>query len=887
MTESRIAAAAGFEGLEWLEDGEHALDWNGPSARTFTKFRDEDLDRTIIEQLERVARRQPAHIALSDSGTSLTYAELWDGLSGLAEIITARTRPGDLIGILLPASPMFPVAMLACLAAGRPFVALDPHYPGDWLADVLEDARPGLVITHEHVAKTAEPAPAYLPLTHLPPSAAEGWRPAKLGLDEPACVLFTSGSTGRPKGIVNSQRNILQRVAQSINAAHINSDDRFLTLASLCTIVGVRDVKTGLLAGASIRLLDPQRVGAREILSVIREEAITILFAFPALLRSVVSSSTERASDALRLVRVGGDTTLWSDVSLLRAWLRPGAAIQLIYAATEAPMMQWFVDDACRSDDARIPIGYPLPGNRLALVDELGRPTPAGEIGELIVRSPYVTLGGWIDGRFTAQTAEACADRSRIFRTGDLVRQRSDGLLERIGRKDRQVKIRGVRVELDGVEATLRHHVSVRDVGALARTSGVGGAATLVAYVSVRDDAPADLLSELRELMRSAPAPMRPAHIHLVDKIPRLPSSKLDTRALAALDESHARSEHVVVAPNDDPADGDVITRAVTQAWQNVLQASPSGPEEDFFEAGGDSLKAVAFMIELERAIGAELSVGLINEAPRFAELCASLREQRSPRYVPLVALKAGQGLPPVFFIHGVGGNVVEILPTARRLTYPGPVIGIQARGLAGEGPPHTTVQAMAADYLQEIKTRQPKGPYYLCGYSFGGLVAFEMARRLQEAGDEVGLVGLFDTMMSPVRWPLRAWLAIIHRRIVRLSVRVGARLRGRPAPPRAEARLRHSLLKSPHAGVLKVTTSALLASARYRPGYYDGQLTLFSPSGREPGLPSLHSIWRSHARDITVIETAGDHATMLSAANAESTAAALTRRLPASSQAR
>jgi non-ribosomal peptide synthetase component F len=254
----------------------------------------------------------------------------------------------------------------------------------------VEDARPTVIITREDGlggVETRAPTMRVIQLTGLPKSARECWRPARLGLDEPACVLFTSGSTGRPKGIVNSQRNLLQRVAQSINAAHINAEDRFLTLASPCTIVGVRDVMTALLAGASIHLLDPQGAGAREILNAIRAEAITILFAFPALLRPVVAASAEHAGVALRLVRVGGDTTLWSDIDLLRGWLAPGAEIQLIYAATEAPMLQWFVDDSCRGEDARIPIGYPLPGNRLAIIDEDGRTTPRGEVGELIVAS--------------------------------------------------------------------------------------------------------------------------------------------------------------------------------------------------------------------------------------------------------------------------------------------------------------------------------------------------------------------------------------------------------------------------------------------------------------------------------------------------------------------
>src|SRR4029453_668855 len=185
---------------------------------------------------------------------------------------------------------------------------------------------------------------------------------------------------------------------------------------------------------------------------------------------------------SLRLVRIGGDTTLWSDIETLRAWLEPPGAIQLIYPATEAPMRQWVVDDTCRRDDARIPIGYPLPGNRLALIDEAGRATLPGEVGELIVAGPYVALGRWAEGRMADESVETGGGRGwRIFRTGDLVRQRPDGLLERVGRRDRQLKIRGFRVDLDGIEAMLRGHSFVRDVAAVARPRRADGANTHLA----------------------------------------------------------------------------------------------------------------------------------------------------------------------------------------------------------------------------------------------------------------------------------------------------------------------------------------------------------------------------------------------------------------------
>jgi acetoacetyl-CoA synthetase len=255
------------------------------------------------------------------------------------------------------------------------------------------------------------------------------------------------------------------------------------------------------------------------------------------------------------------------------------------------------------------------------------------------------------------------------------------------------------------------------------------------------------------------------------------------------------------------------------------------------------------------------------------------------------VTLKTGDGLPPVFFIHGLGGNVVKILPAARRMTYQGAVIGIRARGVVRGEVPHTSVEAMAADYLREIKKRQPNGPYYLCGYSFGGLVAFEIARRLSEAGDQVGLVGLFDTRMSPVRWPLRAWLSIIARRSARLAADLRATpIRSWPANLRKSAgRLRAwpGTLGAAPSLAITATASALLASAKYRPGFYRGQLTLFSPAGREPGLPSLESIWRKHTRTVVVVETAGMHATMFSTLHAETTAACLTRCLPAATPVR
>ena len=870
--------------LSWSDQSEFPLDWNGPTNRPFDPFPDEFKVRPIVELLEQVVRRFPERMALSGPEASITYAELWRALTAWAEHIAGATVPGDRVGILAPVSPEFSIAMLACWAAGRPFVALDPNHPPDWIAQVLDDSQPALLLISKGYPRATGAIPTTVLTLDLNKATAElsaDWRPARLGPDEAACILFTSGSTGRAKGVVNSQRNLLQRVSQSINAAHINSDDRFLTLASLCTIVGVRDLITSLLSGASFYLLDTL-AGAREIHQVIGDRRISILFAFPALLRSVVASSPSRAGDFLRLVRVGGDTTLWSDVAALRAWMSPNTSIQVIYAATEAPMMQWFVSEVDSESDERVPIGYPLSGNALAVVDETGELTPEGEVGELLIRSPYVALGTWSQGRCQAvgDLIGAGDGSARAFRTGDMVRRRPDGLYDRTGRKDRQVKIRGARVELDGVEAAIRRHPSVRDVGVVTRTDSESGAARLVAYVQPDSAASDQFLHELGLMMRRVvPAHMLPWRYYLASAIPRLANSKLDTRGLLAMDlaKGHAEAE---TRPADSAASWmgtDAVEILVARVWRHTLGLRLTCGEDDFFDLGGDSLRAITMTFELEKALRRDLPTNLISQAPTFTAFCARLRQNAPVAYCPLVVLKPGQGTP-LFFIHGVGGGVMELFGICRRMSWPGPVIGIQARGLDGCDRPHGSVEAMADEYITAVKKQQPEGPYFLCGYSFGGLVAFELARRLSSSTDKVAFVGLLATL-PPGHHLLRlwTWTAYLYRQLTQAVVRLKDRCLHRWFK-RANAAADRSRAREAPAALRAVALSALSASAAYRPGTYNGQLTVLEPDRRDLGVPSSVSLWSRYASALRHEKLPARHDDMLEGANAQAVADLLSR---------
>jgi acetoacetyl-CoA synthetase len=258
------------------------------------------------------------------------------------------------------------------------------------------------------------------------------------------------------------------------------------------------------------------------------------------------------------------------------------------------------------------------------------------------------------------------------------------------------------------------------------------------------------------------------------------------------------------------------------------------------------------------------------------------VRCKRAPAYVPLVLLKPGAGAAPIFLVHGLGGQVAELFPLARSMTYPGAVFAIQARGLNPGERPCTRVESMAAEYLKAIRAQQPQGPYHLCGYSFGGLVAFEMARQLSARGERIGLMCLLDTLPSPLRWPSVLLLASPCSRIMlRLAARLLAPLRS--GLSLQGGRLLARALRSTRS--LWVASCALLAGARYRPGFYPGALRLLTPEQRDPCLPDPRALWAGHARDVLVITTPGQHLTMLARPHALSTAERLTEALAMASR--
>ena len=882
----------------WLQRANYPLDWKGTPGRTFTPFVFDKLELPVVDLFMEHVRATPDRIALDDGVKALSFARTAQIVRALAARIAEATKPGEAVAAAVPACIDFPIAMLACLAAGRIFVALDLHYPKAWLSQVMAGAGLAAVIGRfdGEAAALVPEAVARIDLNALPADA-PGFTFTPAGPDDPAIVIFTSGSTGVPKGIVNSQRAMLRRVEQHVNAGHLNVDDRFMPLSSGCTIAGLRERLSALTLGATLYEIDVQKDGARKILERLEDWAITVIYAVPALLRTLMTLGV--GPSYLHVVRVGGEAVLWSDIDQLHAWLPQECLIQLGYSCSEAPILQWFVGHDFPREGTRIPIGYTLEANELAIVDDDGLPVAPGEVGELVVKSPYVALGLWKNGCCDpAAFPRAEGDPScRILRTRDLVRLRADGFLDLIGRKDRMVKIRGIRIEPGEVEAVLRKQNGVADAAVLPRY--VGKSATLIGYVVAKGASPEHLLSALQAALKiTLPAHMRLQRIYAIDAIPRLPSGKLDMKALETTDRGHQADDAAAVKEAPSTAESACgVEAAVAAIWKRLLELPQIYRDADFFDLGGDSLLTLNLMFALEEELGVQLPVTQIFETPTIASLAAAVESGAVHEASPLVLMKPGEGAP-LFIVHGVGGNVMELFALGRRIDHAGPVYAVQARGLDGCTEPNRSIAAMAADYLSVIREAFSQGPYHLAGYSSGGLVAYEVAQRLAADGTPAASLTLLDTQTNSRQWPLQVWLEVLGRRtryhreaLARQSWRerasyAGQMVRGlkrqvfwrlglEPAPQREAT--------APVPPVLqKVYETTLEAIAAYCPAQYSLPVTLVASQDGHPRMADARRIWPRYAQQLDIRTAPGTHFSMIAGENAPVTARLISEALRA-----
>ena len=726
----------------------------------------------IFEHFRRVAGRFPHHLAVDDGRTRLTYGLLLRAALRLAAVMADTPGPGGPVGLLLPNAAYFPAATLGCLAIGRPCIALDVNQPAGRNAEIVRRAGlSALVVEGRAWAEALGPQPGLRTI-----DAADllyglehdtGQDGSALGVPapvhHPAFILYTSGSTGRPKGIVNSQYALLQRAFQHVDACRIGPGDCLLPLSSPCTtIAGMRETLTALLTGATLRVVDPRHTGLREIRSTIADARATVCYAVPSLLRALIAAGEDRAPfTTLRVVRVGGEAVLWSDVALLRSVLPEHCAIMAAFSSTESPGAHWFVPRGpgpavCAEPERTVPLGTMVPGLDFTILGEDGMPVRDGEVGELAVRGRAVALGLWDGERCEPGPMEPdpLDPLSRILRTGDLVALGPDRLLRGMGRADRQVKVRGQRVDPAELEAALLRSPEVLE--AVAKVRQAGAANALVAFVTARPGADRDRLAqELAAAVRATlPSASHPAAIHVLDAMPRLPSGKLDGVGLLAIDAQ--RATRGVEAPAGwgplaaEPARPGGASRPVVDSiWRRVLGLQAAEPGRSWEDVGGDSLRLLRLVFELEEALGRALPLELFDRRMDVVAMADAIEGTLSRSAGPA---SGDEGKLTAVLLPGSGGDELSLADLRRDLAHRVRFAPVRYPAWRNMIQPGYGFDDLVDSVCDQIHSVLPAGPIALLGYSFGGLVALGVIDRLRGSGRKVTFLGILDTDVATRR---------------------------------------------------------------------------------------------------------------------------------------
>jgi amino acid adenylation domain-containing protein len=717
---------------------------------------------TLSALFEQAASRCPDAVAVVFEDTELSYAELNARANRLARLLVSRgAGPESLVAVVMERSADLMTVLLGVLKAGAAYLPVDLNYPAERVSYMLADASPAVVVATASglaAAGGAGDGPADVVVLDDPAIAAElTSRPAanltdadrrtRLRPQHPAYVIYTSGSTGRPKGVVIPHRNAVNLVRWAVATFGLEGLSRVLASTSSSFDVSVFEMFAPLAVGGCIEVVGDLLALAR------RPFAGTLVSGVPSVMASLISGGAEppRLDEAAGTVVLAGEGLSGQHMALLRSWA-PGRRVANIYGPTEATVYAtaWFCP---AGDDAAPPIGRPVDNTRAFVLDRWLRPVPAGVEGELYIAGAGLARGYLNRRGLSAERFVACpfgGPGMRMYRTGDLARWTAAGVLEYAGRADKQVKVRGFRVEPGEVETVLGAHPLVGQAVVAAREDTPGDV-RLVAYVvpaqaadgsagtgtgTAGDD---ELAAAVRAFVaQRLPAYMVPAAVVvLADGLPMTASGKADRAALPAPDYAAGASGRAPATVREEIMCG---------VFAEVLGLDQVGADDSFFDLGGHSLLAVSLMDRL-RQRGVPVPLRALFETPTAAGLAARLDQPFMDDALGnvLLPIRPAGGKPPFFCIHPAAGLSWCYTPLSRYVPADQPLYGLQARGLDGASQPSCSVREMAAEYVKEIRTVQESGPYQLLGWSFGGIVAHEIAVQLQAEGEEIAALIIMD----------------------------------------------------------------------------------------------------------------------------------------------
>ncbi len=691
----------------------------------------------LQQRFEEQVRRSPGHPAVQFRRHSLGYAQLNARANRLAHHLRGLGIGADsLVGLCVERSLDMIVGMLAILKAGGAYVPLDPDYPQERLDFMLRDTHAAVVLTQSGFRERLSGSAAQL-LSLDTDGAQWAGRPdsdpaAVASLDSLAYVVYTSGSTGQPKGVMVTQRGVM-RLACNTNYVGWTPDDVVAQISNASFDAATFEIWGALLNGARLLVLPRETsLSPADFHAALQREGVSKLFMTTALFNEMVRSQPN-VFECVQDVLFGGEA---SDIPSIRLALEaPPKRLLNVYGPTETTTFAtWFEISALAEDAAIVPIGRPISNTECHVLDAHGNLVPVGVAGELYLGGAGLARGYLNRPELTAERFIASPFRpgERLYRSGDRVRWREDGVLEFLGRIDQQIKLRGYRIEPGEIEAVLQEDEAIRQSLVMVREDRPGDK-RLVAYLVGQG---IDAEAQRARLKGRLPDYMIPGALVVLDGLPLTPNGKVDRKALPALEQDAAATGY---QPPRTP-----LETAIAAIWAETLNLPRVGIHDNFFDLGGHSLLAVQLMDRIHRAIGRKPHLNTLwFGAGSIAQQAQLLTEaaDASGSAGPVLAMRTGGSEPALFCLHTIGGgNLFHYESMVRHLKGDRPVYGLQARGIDGNEAPDTSVEAMAQYCIESMRTLQPSGPYLLCGFSSGGLVAYEMARRLLQEGVEVQL---------------------------------------------------------------------------------------------------------------------------------------------------
>jgi len=719
--------------------------WSGRTATAAAKY-------CVHELFERQAAVTPNQDAVVCGLERLTYAQLNRRVNQLAwRLRAAGVGPEKLVAICLRRTLELPIAVLAVLKAGGAYVPLDPAYPALRLTHMMEVAQPSVLLTQRELSKAfgAEPGRALICMDEAPLGDAQrdDNPPNVVGLSNLAYVIFTSGSTGRPKGVAIEHRGPAALVEWAKRMFDEKETGGMLFSTSVCFDGSVFEFLPPLTRGAKIIIVP----NILELPEAPAAEEVTFIHTVPSAMTELIRMGGVPASS--RAIGLGGESM---PAALARQCyaLPQIRTVYNIYGPTE--------DTVC-STSCIVPttgrtapsIGRPIPGSHTYILDSDLQPVSVGAIGELY-------LGGSKLARCYLHRADLTAERflpspfhpgDRLYRSGDLCRWNRDGSIHYLGRIDQQVKLRGFRIELGEIETVLGTHRSVSQCRVIVR--GDSSDRQLVAYI-VPNAGALEPVEHLRNhLGKHLPGYMIPSAFVFLESMPTTLNGKIDTAAFPAPN----RSARV---PRTE------MERALASIWQHVLGVGDISIDESFFNLGGDSFRAVRLMHEVKQRIGRAVPLSKLFSAPTVERFAAMLSDQTDPAAASapsetlVFPLRAAGKRRPLFCVPGAGGNPVKFNPLVPLLDREQPVYGFQWPGWETQSQAISTLEAVAALFVSQIRQVQASGPYRLAGYSVGSSVAFEMAQQLVAQQQKVELLVLFDGFAPAAFQPRPRWQKLL-----------------------------------------------------------------------------------------------------------------------------